>query len=430
MKNPSKLFVLSAAAACLSLSLSACGSSAPEKGGVNDATGSGPVTLTVGTFNEFGYEKLFEEYQELNPNVTIEHKKAATSNEARDNLTTRLAAGSGLSDIEGVEVDWLPELLQYPDQFADLGDPAVEGRWLDWKTEAATTADGKLVGYGTDSGPEAVCYNVELLKKAGMPTERGEVARMLGGTWDSYFEAGRKFTDANPGAAWFDSAGAIYQGMSNQLEKAYEEEDGTVIATENQKVKDIYNQVLKASTEDGLSAHLKQWSDDWASGFQTNAFATTLCPGWMLGVIEGNAAGVTGWDVANVFPGGGGNWGGSYLTVPAQGDHQAEAKKLANWLTAPEQQIKAFTAKGTFPSQAEALESSELLGQTNAFFNGAPTGEIFAERAKAVDVTPFKGTRFFAINDAMQQALTRVDVDKTDDAASSWEKFVTAVKSL
>ena len=150
----------------------------------------------------------------------------------------------------------------------------------------------------------------------------------------------------------------------------------------------------------------------------------------MLGVIEGNAAGVEGWDIANVFPGGGGNWGGSYLTVPAQGKNQAEAKKLAAWLTAPEQQIKAFTAKGTFPSQVEALTSEALLGQTNAFFNDAPTGEIFAERAKAVGATPFKGPKFFPINDAMQQALTRVDVDKSDDAASSWEKFVTAVKSL
>ncbi|MDQ0661943.1 cellobiose transport system substrate-binding protein [Arthrobacter ulcerisalmonis] len=430
MKNSGKFSLLSAAAVCLAMSLSACGSAAPEKGGVNEATGSKPVTLTVATFNEFGYEKLFDEYEELNPNVTIKHKKAATTNEARDNLTTRLAAGSGLSDIEGIEVDWLPELLQYPDKFADLSDPAVEGRWLDWKAQAATTPDGKLLGYGTDSGPEAVCYNAELFKKAGLPTDRAEVARMLGGTWDSYFDAGRKFKAAAPGAAWFDSAGAIYQGMSNQLEKVYENEDGTVIATENQKVKDIYSQVLKASTEDGLSAHLKQWSDDWAAGFQSGAFATTLCPGWMLGVIEGNAAGVTGWDVANVFPGGGGNWGGSYLTVPTQGAHQAEAKKLAGWLTAPEQQIKAFTAKGTFPSQKEALDSSELLGQTNAFFNGAPTGEIFAERAKAVEVTPFKGAKFFAINDAMQQALTRVDVDKTDDAASSWDKFAAAVKSL
>lgn len=333
MKNPSKFSVLSAAAACLALSLTACGSSAPEKSGLNDATGSEAVTLTVGTFNEFGYEALFKEYEAQNPNVTIQHKKAATTNEARDNLTTRLAAGSGLSDIEAVEVDWLPELLQYPDRFADLADPAVEGRWLDWKAQAATTADGKLLGYGTDSGPEAVCYNSELLKKAGLPTERGEVAKMLGTSWDSYFDAGKKFKAANPGSAWFDSAGAIYQGMSNQLEKVYEEKDGSVIATENQQVKDTYKQVLKASTEDGLSAHLKQWSDDWASGFQTGAFATTLCPGWMLGVIEGNAAGVTGWDVANVFPGGGGNWGGSYLTVPTQGAHQAEAKKLAGWLT-------------------------------------------------------------------------------------------------
>ena len=76
-----------------------------------------------------------------------------------------------------------------------------------------------------------------------------------------------------------------------------------------------------------------------------------VCPSWMLGVIEGNAAGVKGWDIANTFPGGGGNWGGSFLTVPTQGKNQDAAKKLADWLTAPEQQIKAFKAKGTFPSQ-------------------------------------------------------------------------------
>jgi cellobiose transport system substrate-binding protein len=150
----------------------------------------------------------------------------------------------------------------------------------------------------------------------------------------------------------------------------------------------------------------------------------------MLGVIEGNAAGVEGWDIADVFPGGGGNWGGSFLTVPAMGANQAEAKKLAAWLTAPEQQIKAFIAKGTFPSQVEALSSPDLLSQTNAFFNDAPTGEILANRAAAVTVAPFKGPNYFAINDAMQQALSRVDVDETDDPASSWTKFEEAVNAL
>ena len=30
----------------------------------------------------------------------------------------------------------------------------------------------------------------------------------------------------------------------------------------------------------------------------------------------------------------------------------------------------------------------------------------------------------------MQNALSRVDIDKTDDAASSWAKFESAVKNL
>nr|WP_019482379.1 MULTISPECIES: extracellular solute-binding protein [unclassified Arthrobacter] len=430
MHNRARFTALSASAVCLALAVSACGSNSAPAGNIDDATGESDVTLTVATFNEFGYEDLFTEYEELNDNVTIEHKKAATSNEARDNLTTRLAAGSGLSDIEAIEVDWLAELMEFPDQFADLADPAVDGRWLDWKTEAATTPDGKLIGYGTDVGPQGVCYRADLFEDAGLPTDRDEVAALLGGTWDSYFEAGRDFVAASDGVAWFDSAGATYQGMINQVENAYENEDGTVIAADNAEVKEIYETVVAASVDDNLSAHLGQWSEDWTAGFQSDAFATMLCPGWMLGVIEGNAEGVEGWDIANVFPGGGGNWGGSYLTVPVQGENQAEAKKLADWLTAPEQQIKAFNAKGTFPSQVEALESTDLLDATNEFFNDAPTGEILAERALAVDVTPFKGPKYFPINDAMQQALTRVDVDQTDDVASSWDKFVTAVNAL
>ncbi len=397
----------------------------------SEATGTEPVTLSLATFNEFGYEDLITEYEDLNPNVTIEAKKAATSNEARDNLNTRLAAGSGASDIEAIEVDWLPELSQYPDKFVDLNDPSVEGRWLAWKSAQATTADGKLLGYGTDIGPEAICYRGDLFAEAGLPTGREEVAELLGGadaTWERYFEVGADFVAADTGAAWFDTAGGTYQAMINQVQNAYEADDGSIIALENETVKAIYDQVLTASQDQ--SSHTSQWSEDWTASFQKDGFATMACPGWMLGVIEGNAAGVEGWDIANVFPGGGGNWGGSFLTVPAMGANQAEAKKLAAWLTAPEQQVKAFEAKGTFPSQVEALTDPALLSQKNEFFQDAPTGQILAERAKAVTVAPFKGPNYFAINDAMQQALTRVDVDKTDDAASSWVKFEEAVNAL
>jgi cellobiose transport system substrate-binding protein len=408
--------------------LTACGGddSGSDAGGATG--GDEPVTLTLATFNEFGYEDLITEYEEANPNVTIEHKKAATATEARDNINTRLAAGSGLADIEAVEVDWLSELMQYPDQFTDLASDEVEGRWLDWKSEMATTTDGKLIGYGTDIGPEAICYRADLLEEAGLPSDREEVAAALGSTWEDYFALGEEFK-ASSDVPWIASAGEVYNAMVNQMPNAYEQEDGTVVATENPEVRAAFDMVTQASA-DGLSAHLGQWSDDWTSSFQTDGFATMPCPSWMLGVIEGNAAGVEGWDIADTFPGGGGNWGGSYLTVPAQSEHPEQAKALAAWLTAPEQQIKAFLAKGTFPSQKEALESGELTSVTNEFFADAPTGELFAARAEAVTVVPFKGPKYSAINDAMQQAIARVDIDQTDDPVASWDKFVSDVQSL
>lgn len=413
-----------AGVAALALAVAGCGSSDSESSGSasDDAAGGSSgdaVTLTVATFNEFGYEDLITEYMDLNPGITVEQRKAATTNEAREKLATGLAAGSGLADVEAVEVDWMPELMQFSDRFVDLTDPELEGRWLDWKVGMATTPEGMLMGYGTDIGPNAVCYRADLFEAAGLPTERDEVAELLGSTWEDYFAAGEDFV-ANSDVAWFDSAGAMQFAMIQQLQNAYEESDGTPIPlSENTEARAVYDQVL-AAADAGLSANLAQWSEDWTNAFQTDGFATMLCPAWMLGVIEGNAAGVEGWDIADTFPGGGGNWGGSYLTVPTQGENVEEAQKLAAWLTAPEQQVKAFVAKGPFPSQVEALSDPALLDLTREFFNDAPAGQIMADRAEAVEVIPFKGPNYFAIQQLVSDAINRVDVDQIADPDSSW----------
>ncbi|MEN0071354.1 MAG: extracellular solute-binding protein, partial [Propionicimonas sp.] len=296
----------------------------------------------------------------------------------------------------------------------------------------ATTADGKLVGYGTDIGPEAVCYRADLFEKAGLPTDRDEVAKALGSTWDDYFALGKQFSAKSDGVGWYDSADAIFQGMVNQVANPFSStmpEETLIPLDQNTEIKAIYDKIMQSSA-DGLSAHLQQWQPDWQNAFQNNGFATMLCPGWMLGVIEGNAKGVEGWDIAPTFPGGGGNWGGSFMTVPSQGKNIDAAKELAKWLTAPEQQIAAFKAKGTFPSQVEALTSQDLLSVTNAFFNDAPTGQILADRAKAVTVVPFKGPNYFAYRAAISNAINRVDVDKTDTPEESWATAVSDVSAL
>lgn len=430
-KTTRKAWALAAGVTSIALVATAC-SSSDDAGDGEDTADGGNITLTVATFNEFGYtDEMFDRYEAEHPGVTVEQKVAATSNEARENLNTRLAAGSGTADIEAIEVDWLPELLQYPDYFEDLASPDVEGRWLDWKVQQATTPDGKLIGYGTDIGPEGIAYRSDLFGAAGLPTDRAAVAELFGGegaTWEKFFEVGKQYTTAT-GKPFFDSASAIYQGMVNQEEAAYEDPDtGDVIALDNPRIEEMYKQVTTAAKTDNLSAHFSQWSDDWTNSFQTDGFAVMLAPGWMLGVIEGNAAGVTGWDIADVFPGGSGNWGGSFLTVPEQGANTEAAKELAAWLTAPEQQIEAFQNKGTFPSQVEALDSDEIKSATNEFFNNAPVGEILANRAQDV-VVPFKGPQYFTIQDAISNAIIEVDVNGADPAAQ-WETFVGVVEGL
>jgi cellobiose transport system substrate-binding protein len=406
----------------LAMTTAACGGDDSD-----DASADGKTTtISVATFNEFGYEGLIDEWNAAHDDIKIEQVKVGTWDDAKANLYTKLAAGSGLSDIEAIEGDAMPAILAESDAFTDLSDSELEGRWLDWVAEKATDADGQMIGYATDIGPEGICYRADLFEKAGLPTDREKVAGLMG-TWDDYFALGEEFVEKVPGTAWYDSSGGVAQAMLNQVANPFETDDNTV-AVDNPELRAVYDTVT-GNVEKGLSTRLAQWGDDWTSSFQNDGFATMACPGWMLGVVEGNAEGVKGWDFADVFPGGGGNWGGSFLTVPAQGDNVEQATEVAAWLTAPEQQAKAFDAKGTFPSQVEALDSPEVTGASSEFFNDAPVGEILANRAEAVTVQPYKGPKYSDILQAFQAALLRVD-DGSQSPDEAWEQFLSDVEAL
>lgn len=406
-----------AGAATLALVATGCAG-----GGATDP--NEPVTLTLATFNDFGYsDELLAEFT-AETGIEVVHNKAATSNDARANYFQKLGK-TGLADVEAVEIDWFTEAMQYADLLAPV--PAdLQGRWLDWKEASATDSAGNLIAYGTDIGPQGVCYRADLFAAAGLPTDRAEVAALFDGDWDNFFQIGADYKAAT-GKPFIDSANSVLQGMVNQLEIAYEETDGSIVATENPDIQAAYEAVTSKAVP--IAAYSGQWSEDWFASLASGEFATMLCPGWMLGVISGNAPETTGWDIADAFPGGGGNWGGSYLTVPANGANVEAASQLAAWLTSPETQMKAFANAGTFPSQVEALESAELAAATNEYFNNAPTGEILTARAEAITVATFKGPKYFQFHDALQNAVTRV-FDGLEDAETSWNTWVTEVSAF
>ncbi len=440
MRGHRNLFAPSAIALALALAGCSSGATPATSGGATSAgsagaaaaSSAGAVTLTLATFNEFGYtDALLKEYQDKHPGITIKHDKKGKSDDAHTNIVTRLAAGgSGLADIEAVDGDWLPEIKQSADKFADLKGSDVSGRWLDWVEKQATTDDGKLIGYGTDIGPEATCYRKDLFQQAGFATDRESVKKLLDGDWNHYFEVGKQFKAKVPNAFWYDSAGAIVNARVQQLANPFSStmpQEKVIPADQNTAVKNIYDTTLAASTTDKESAGLGQWGPDWMAAFNKPTFATMQCPSWMLQIIEGNAGGNTNWDVADTFPEGGGNWGGSYLTVPASGAHVKEATELAKWLSDPAQTARIFKDKGNFPSQPAAWKSTDVTGATYTFFNNAPTGTIFMNRANAVKTQPFKGANYATVNKALGEAVGRVDVDKKQSAADSWKQFASDV---
>ena len=85
----------------------------------------------MATFNEFGYEGLIDEWNAANDDIKIKQVKVGTWDDAKANLYTKLAAGSGLSDIEAIEGDAMPAILAESDAFDDLTDRELDGRWLD-----------------------------------------------------------------------------------------------------------------------------------------------------------------------------------------------------------------------------------------------------------------------------------------------------------
>ena len=426
MRFSPRAAALTALLATTSLVATAC------SGGSGGADDSGPPdVLTVATWVDIPQELLDQFQDETGIEVQVNSFPDGAS--AQEVLRNGLASeGAGLSDVHLIELDWWTEMMTIPEDWATL--PPVEGRWVDWKVAQGSVGE-EIKGYGMDIGPLAIAYDSTLMEAAGLPADPEGFAEFVGGedaTWQSFLEAGREFT-ARSDAAWIDSMSTAMQSAINQLPAAFEDpETGNAKPmAQNEEIHELFSMFAEAAEEE-LSAGIGIGHADWGAGFQARQWATVITPAWATGIIAENAAGLDGWRVAEVFPDGGGNWGGSFFSVPAAGPNVDAAIQLADFLTTPEAAVAMFLQNGQFPSQVEAMEDPAVSETPNEFFGGQMVGAIYGELASAAGDAAaggYRGPNFAGIQTIVMDGLRRVE-DGSEDPAAAWESTVDEFQSL
>jgi cellobiose transport system substrate-binding protein len=437
--HPSRIRVrLTAAVAISTLSiagLAACSSS--KKTSATDDPNA-KVTLTVGLFGTFGFKEagLYAEYMKQHPNVTITEDDVEQSSDYWTRLKTRLASGSGLDDVQGVEIGFVSDVVQnHANQFVDFAalpeGNSLKSSFYDWKWQQASTSDGKTLGLGTDAGPEAVCYRPDLLQAAGLPSDPTALASQWT-SWDDFIAFGKRYEASKTkpaGSHFVDSAASIFSTAVYQGNEAYNSADGKPDVSNSDGVKNAWKYATEAA-QDKITAGLAQFQPPWNKAFSNGAFATIACPTWMMGYIQSQAgdAGSGKWSVAPVLPGGATNWGGSWLAVPKASKHQKAAEQLVEWLTNAQQEITMWTKGGHWPSNSQAAADPSVKNASSAYFSNAPVGEIFGKISDALKIPPI-GLYDTQIQTAFTTALTNVETKGTG-ADKAFSDALDAIKQV
>jgi cellobiose transport system substrate-binding protein len=413
-------------------------------GMVTPAHAADPVTITIWTFGDVIEPALVKDYKALHPEVTLQIKKSDLDPLNGTNMVTACTAGNG-PDIAAVEVSYSGYWRSYPRCFTDLrtiknsdGKSAkdIVGDYLPWRWAQGVGYDDSVIGIPTDVGGLEVAYRTDLFKKAGLPTDRTKVSA-LWPTWDKFISVGKKYmksvsaADKKAGVGFMDSAGTIYSAVLNQGTTKYYQNDGTdtgkLVYATNPQVKKAWDTTISALNA-GIGTRISQFTADWNVGMTKGTFAAILAPAWMMDYIKSQAPDTAGkWDIASM-PGGGGNQGGTQLTIPASAKNKQAAWDFITWYLAPAQQLKVFKTYGLFPSTPSLYSDPALTGFNDPFFNNAPVGKIYA--SGILKLKPiFEGKLNRAIDQAMGAGLGRV-ASKKQTATQSWDQVLKDLKKV
>ncbi|MEJ3653163.1 extracellular solute-binding protein [Actinomycetes bacterium KLBMP 9759] len=404
------------------LAASACSPGSASGGGGGD-----PKAFEFWSFSGIDQKRSVDDYLKDHPDIRIGLTEVGSTTETAQALTTALAGGK-VPDLVMIQGDEMPKFVQQPQNFRDLreyGADQIRGDYLDWVMAQTTAEGGQVIGIPTDVGGLAVAYRSDLFAAAGLPTDRESVAK-LWPTWDAFIETGKRYTAATGKPFLDNSPTSVFYQAVNQVSQKYYDEAGNPIYDRNPEVKAAFDLALKA-IDAKISAKISFGSDGWTAALPRGDFAVVSAPSWMLNQIRRQSPDTAGkWDVATI-PGGAGNWGGSYLAIPARAQNPEAAWAYIKEMQSPEHQLEHFLDVGALPTTPAVYTDPRLTSKTDPYFSGAPTGQIYTQAV--LGLKPFRmGPETGTIGREFLNALTNVE-QGSGNPATAWDDAVRNIRT-
>ena len=187
----------------------------PEPDAEPEPTAAEPTQIEFWTFQELHvefYEEMAKSWNEQNPDRPIELVPTVYPyDDMHTKLMVALEAGTGAPDLVDIEFGKFPNFLKGDIQLEPLND-IVEPE-LDNIVKARVdiySKDGKYYGICFHVGAAIIFYNAELCESAGIDYNNIK-------TWDEYYEAAKKFKEANPDKYWMSVESSDIWHMWPQL---------------------------------------------------------------------------------------------------------------------------------------------------------------------------------------------------------------------
>lgn len=413
----------------MALALAACGSDAEPA-----PTTTAPVPtvdISLSTYGDLDYSMLAAQYEAQNAGVTVTITHAETPALQYEALTAALAEGGLGADVVAVEEAWLGDLVATPEATLDLGPLGATSRagdFVPWALAQSTARDGTVFAVPVEVRPLALCFNGLRFEAAGFPRDRESVERLFAADWPRAVELAGLYKEAT-GLAMFDNGVPLWSAMARETSGGYYDDAGEVSVESNVAAQGKWK-VFAAAL--GAGAVARSAPGDWGGGAALidGTFAAFLCEPQRLDEVRAliEAAGgdaASGWDVADVVPGGGASAGGAYLAVDASGAAPTEAAAFALWLAQPAQQEALFASAGIYPAAVAAEAQAATLMPDDDFFAGAPVGEILRSRAGAGQARTVGPQDTYLEAQAFGPAVQGL-ADGTLTAEQAWAQLVAA----